>query len=551
MKRYIAAAVDELYELGIREAVVSPGSRSTPLSMLFCEHNFEVYMDIDERSAGFFALGIAKEKRRPVVLVCTSGSACAHYYPAVTEAWHSRIPLIILTADRPPELRNTATPQTINQQNVFGNFVIYYEELAVCQKNSYIYARNVMQKAFLACQGDRKGPVQINVPLREPLVPDLNPENFQLGKKKNSFVFVRGERKAVWDSSVLKEKNGIIVCGGDADSNYQEEAVMLAHRLKAPLLADPISNVRSRKSSYIIDSYDAFLKSEEIRKSLSPEYIIMLGQPPVSKRLQKFLAEQEEALCIQVDSQTEYRNPGLTTNIVIQASPEEFLKTVTVVNIGDAYLRHWQEEQKKMRQQLNSVDKEETLFEGKVVHMLQKLMPEHSRLVSANSMSIRELDYFWEAEDKQIKVLCNRGTNGIDGTISTALGIAQSGYPTVLVTGDLAFYHDLNGLLTGKTHHLNLIIVLFNNDGGGIFQYLPQKGEKYFEYLFCTHHGMNFKGLKDLYGIHYYKPDSYEKFFEYIAASLGQKGISIIEICTNMEVSRELHKKYTTPGGWQ
>lgn len=193
MNEYIAAAVDELYLLGIRDIVISPGSRSTTLSMLFCEHKFNVYLNIDERSAGFFALGIAKEKKCPVVLVCTSGSAVAHYLPAMTEAKQSRIPIIILSADRPPELQNVGAPQTINQKNILGEFVNYFEELSIPRQEDFVYPRIVMQKAYLKCLALPRGPVQINIPLREPLVPDLLSLNFEEGRFKNQFEFYEGE----------------------------------------------------------------------------------------------------------------------------------------------------------------------------------------------------------------------------------------------------------------------------------------------------------------------------------------------------------------------
>lgn len=206
MNEYIASVVDELYELGVREVVISPGSRSTPLSMLFCEYKkYKVYLNIDERSSAFFALGIAKEQYRPVALVCTSGSAVAHYFPAITEARHSRIPLIILTADRPPELQNVGAPQTINQNNIFGGFANYYEELAIPnESNFYTYPRIVMRKAFLKCQGNPKGPAHINIPLREPLVPELDQKYFEYGRDDIPFHFESGVEQVQFDVSQMR-----------------------------------------------------------------------------------------------------------------------------------------------------------------------------------------------------------------------------------------------------------------------------------------------------------------------------------------------------------
>lgn len=548
MNEYIALAVDELYRLGLREIVLSPGSRSTPLSMLFCEYKkFKVYLDIDERSAAFFALGISKEFSRPVILVCTSGSAAGHYLPAVMEAKYSRIPLIILTADRPPELQNVGAPQTINQNNIFGGFVNYNEELSVPdEKNYYTYPRIVMRKAFLKCQGVVKGPVQINIPLCEPLVPELNEVYFNSGRSPISFQYLSGIEKARIDIEFLKGKKGIIVCGPDAFCDCQKEVIALGERLKAPILADPLSNMRSHKSEVIIDSYDAFLKDNIAKSELKPEYIFLFGQAPVSKRLQQFISLHNDIFCLQVDTSGDYRNPSLTTTHYVQASINEFIDQIHYINTDDTYLKRWRDWQERMRRKMDLAAQEPAMFEGKIVQILQSMMPENGRLVVANSMSIRDIDYFWKSKDQKVKILCNRGTNGIDGTISTALGVSTCGNPTVLLTGDLAFYHDMNGLLVGKTHGLNLVIILINNDGGGIFQYLPPKGKKYFDYLFSTPHGVDFKGVQTLYGVNYHKVSDYTDFQESFLNVIKDQGIHVLEVATDKERSWELHEKYTT-----
>ncbi|MCQ2559663.1 MAG: 2-succinyl-5-enolpyruvyl-6-hydroxy-3-cyclohexene-1-carboxylic-acid synthase [Clostridia bacterium] len=533
--------------LGIKEAVLSPGSRSTPLAMWFCQHSqIKTYLNIDERSAAFLALGIAKEQERPVVLVCTSGSAAAHYLPAVTEAKHSRIPLLILTADRPAELQNVGAAQTINQTRILGEFLNYYEELAVpASQQQFTYPRLVMQKAYLKCGGAAPGPVQINVPLKEPLVPELEPKFFELGRSQHQFQIDSGRLVPVLPPDYFKDRKGLIVCGAMAGTTWQPTILALGRRLQAPVLADPLSNLRQYADEVIIDSYDAFLKRAELKAELQPDYILMLGQAPVSKRLQRFIAGQTEAECWQVDPATDYRNPGLNTSRIIQADPEALAEQLTWNNPDSSYLQKWQFWQEKMRAKLQSAEQENELFEGKIVQILQKAMPEGSRLVSANSMAIRDLDYFWRAKAKKIKVLANRGTNGIDGTVSTALGVATSGQPTVLLTGDLAFFHDLNGLLVGKTHALNLVIVLLNNNGGGIFQYLPQKGQPYFDYLFAVPHDLDFRGLEILYGLHYFKVEAYADFEAKLQQALTSPGLYLLEAATNQVRSWELHERYT------
>jgi len=548
MTNYIAALVDELYQLGVREVVISPGSRSTPLSILFCEHNFEIFVNIDERSSGFFALGIAKEQVRPVVLICTSGSAVANYLPAIVEAKYSGVPLIVLTADRPPELRSVGAPQAIDQNKIFNNFTKYYEELSMPQESEsmYGYVRVVMQKAYSNAMTKKYGVVHINVPIREPLIPDLSILDFTLGRNKNKFECIEGETQVLMDRSIFKNKNGIVICGGDVYSDYHQEILKLGERLKAPVLADPLSNLRNYSNEIIIDSYDAFLNNDDIKRELKPEFIIHLGQVPVSKRLQQFLTLHHEVLYIQVDESFQYCNPTLSTKKYIVSSPKLFAHSINIENSNTEYLNKWVSYQKQMRKQLNDAKDEENLFEGKLIQKLQNMLPEKSRLVVANSMSIRDMDYFFEARNQNIKILCNRGANGIDGTVSTALGVSTSNNPTILVTGDLAFYHDLNGLLIGKTNNLNLIILLLNNDGGGIFRYLPQSKEKHFVNLFLTPQGINFEGVKTLYNTVYYQAKDYKSFEQFFNEVLALEGIKLIEVKIDSELSKILHDKYTT-----
>ena len=505
---YLAPFVDELFNLGVREAVFSPGSRSTALAMLFEEYKkYDTYVNIDERSAAFFALGIAKANRRPVVLVCTSGSAAAHHFPAITEAKTSRIPLIILTADRPAELQFVGAPQTLDQTRFFGNFVNHFENLEAPQpqaKNFWTYPRKVAQRAFLSALDQMAGPVQINIPLRDPLVPELKSENYEKGRSKLPFKFFKGQQSASFDEALLSSKT-LILAGANSSENYSESLLKLAEHLKAPILADPLSNLRNHNSPFVMDSYDAFLANDDLKTDLKAESILLFGQMPVSKRLQQFIALNDDAEFIQVDPALAYRNPSLTTTITVQSNVATFANSIQKVNQDFSYLEKWQKAQEKMRHQLEKVAQEENPFEGRFVQELQKhLKALDAQLLVSNSMEIRDIDYWWKKEDSKVRILGNRGVNGIDGTESTALGIATTGKPTVLLTGDLSMLHDLNGLIIGKTHELNLTIVLFNNDGGGIFHHLAQKGVPNFDYLFSTPHGLNFEGLAELTGLDYH-----------------------------------------------
>ena len=546
---YLAPFVDELFNLGVREAVFSPGSRSTALAMLFEEYKkYDTYVNIDERSAAFFALGIAKANRRPVVLVCTSGSAAAHHFPAITEAKTSRIPLIILTADRPAELQFVGAPQTLDQTRFFGNFVNHFENLEAPQpqaKNFWTYPRKVAQRAFLSALDQMAGPVQINVPLRDPLVPELKSENYEKGRSKLPFKFFKGQQSASFDEALLSSKT-LILAGANSSENYSESLLKLAEHLKAPILADPLSNLRNHNSPFVMDSYDAFLANDDLKTDLKAESILLFGQMPVSKRLQQFIALNDDAEFIQVDPALAYRNPSLTTTITVQSNVATFANSIQKVNQDFSYLEKWQKAQEKMRHQLEKVAQEENPFEGRFVQELQKhLKALDAQLLVSNSMEIRDIDYWWKKEDSKVRILGNRGVNGIDGTESTALGIATTGKPTVLLTGDLSMLHDLNGLIIGKTHELNLTIVLFNNDGGGIFHHLAQKGVPNFDYLFSTPHGLNFEGLAELTGLDYHLVSNYADFGQQFETSIRQPGIHLLEIKTDKDLSLALHKKYT------
>ena len=579
MNEYIAALVDEFYQLGVRHAVFSPGSRSTTMAMLFTEHEgFETYMNIDERSASFMALGIAKAHKEPTVLVCTSGSAVAHYLPAILEAQYSGVPLIVLSADRPHTLLHVGAPQTVDQQKIFGTAVNYYEELAVPQEaHYYTYPRQVARKAYMKAMDTKKGPVHINVPLFEPLVPELDNKHFEAGRSPFNVVkphyssgcnydntsgrsHVNNTSSSKNDSFLAKYKNILILAGPQVDVVEANSILSFATTLQAPILADPLSNVRrcynsvdshSDKecidtSKVIISTYDAFLADKELWPILKPDCVIQFGQIVVSKRVQQMLASWDGVEYIEVNPTSDWMNPTGMTTIHMQANIPVFINLYGVKQGSIEYLKKWQYLEHVAKQQLSLAEQESTCFEGRTIQELQKFISEDSQILVANSMTIRDFDYFWFSGKSSAVLYGNRGVNGIDGTISTALGLATNGKPTYLVTGDLSFFHDMNGLAVAKTHGLNLTIILHNNDGGGIFEYLPQKGTKHFDYLFSTEQGLDYNGAARLYGCGYTKltyPDELQAAL--VAASIEQ-GVHIIEIPTSREGSCDLHKTYTT-----
>lgn len=577
MNEYIAALVDEFYQLGVRHAVFSPGSRSTTMAMLFTEHEgFETYMNIDERSASFMALGIAKAHKEPTVLVCTSGSAVAHYLPAILEAQYSGVPLIVLSADRPHTLLHVGAPQTVDQQKIFGTAVNYYEELAVPQEDHYYtYPRQVARKAYMKAMDIKKGPVHINVPLFEPLVPELDRKHFEAGRSPYKvFKPNYGDVFSYQNRSLLlaQYKRVLILAGPQIDVDEVESIHSFAENLQAPILADPLSNVRryhkidaiddnhefainrsndtdmiqkKHFSDVVISTYDAFLADKDLWPVLKPDCVIQFGQIVVSKRVQQMVASWDEVEYIEVNPTMDSMNPTGKTTIHMQASIDMFTHLYAVTNESNVYLTRWQSLEVAGKSQLSTAIEEPSCFEGRTIRELQQHIPDNSQVLVANSMTIRDFDYSWFSGESDAVLYGNRGVNGIDGTVSTALGLATNGLPTYLVTGDLSLFHDLNGLAVAKTHNLNLTIILHNNDGGGIFEYLPQKGTKHFDYLFSTSQGLDYSGAAKLYGCGYTKISSPDELVPVLAKVSEESGVHIIEIPTDREYSRQLHRKYT------
>ena len=586
MNEYIAALVDEFYQLGVRHAVFSPGSRSTTMAMLFKEHEgFETYMNIDERSASFMALGIAKAHKEPTVLVCTSGSAVAHYLPAVLEAQYSGVPLIVLSADRPHTLLHVGAPQTVDQHKIFSTAVNYYEELAVPQESHYYtYPRQVARKAYMKAMDTKKGPVHINVPLFEPLVPELSRNHFEAGR--SSFKVVKPNYSSVFGcdnrNNLTHFNNAIDIAHGNDGTNeindllerYDRILILAGPQidideantirsfgaaLQAPILADPLSNVRRRYNSadnqsnkegidtnnVVISTYDALLAGQALWRELKPDCVIQFGQIVVSKRVQQMIASWTDVEYIEVNPTMDSMNPTGKTTMHVQASIDVFTHLYGKNNSSDTYLNIWQRLDQEGKKQLSTAVDEPYCFEGRTICELQEHIPEDGQILVANSMTIRDFDYFWFSGESKAVLYGNRGVNGIDGTISTALGLATNGKPTYLVTGDLSLFHDLNGLAVAKTHNLNLTIILHNNDGGGIFEYLPQKGTKHFDYLFSTSQGLDYGGAAKLYDCGYTKISSPDELGSVLNIVSSESGVHIIEIPTNREYSRELHKKYT------
>ncbi|NWN94447.1 MAG: 2-succinyl-5-enolpyruvyl-6-hydroxy-3-cyclohexene-1-carboxylic-acid synthase [Bacillus sp. (in: Bacteria)] len=557
MTTYLAAFIRQLSAMGIRYAVVSPGSRSTPIAMLLAEHpDFKIYMDIDERSAAFFALGLAKEKRKPVVLLCTSGTAAANYYPAVAEANISRVPLIVLTADRPHELRNVGAPQAIDQIRLYGTHVKWFEEMPLPEAGEEVlqFVRQTAARAVVTALQQPAGPVHLNFPLREPLVPVLKPSPFA-GEvpvpaiENFSGTLQLSEETVEVVAKEIREKNrGLIICGPIDIPGFAEAVVALSEKTGYPVLADPLSQLRSGRhgKERIIENYDSLLKDPKWADRLAPDVVIRFGAMPVSKPLTLLLKKVKTAAHYIVDGGNGWRDPVKRGTTVVYSDEIDFCKklsNIIVMNPVSEWFTMWEKlNQQALQIVTASLEAEETFDEGKTVTELAAALPDGSTLFVGNSMPIRDVDTFFQATDKKIRILANRGANGIDGVVSSAAGVSAGCGKAFLLIGDLSFFHDLNGLLMTKMHKLNLCVILINNNGGGIFSFLPQADEpEKFEQLFGTPTDLAFEYAVKMYGGSYIQPQNWDQFRAALSEYKG--GLQVIEVRTNRAKNVETHRK--------
>lgn len=572
--------MDELTRSGVRHFCVCPGSRSTPLALTIARHPAaKLWVHLDERSAAFFGLGLAKTLREPVALVCTSGTAAANFLPAVVEASLSRIPLVVLTADRPHELRDVGAPQTIDQVKLFGAHAKWFVDLAEpdAAPEMLRYTRVVASRAVATARRGPAGPVHVNCPYREPLLPDpalalAAPE--QRADDRPYVAVAAGPRVA--DAALVAgladqlraAPRGLIVCGPQDDPALAGAVVELAAALGYPVLADPLSGLRhgSHDRALVLDCYDAFLRDRAFVDRFAPEIVLRFGAMPVSKPVLLYLQRHHACRQIVVDGDAGWNEPTLLASDMIHADGRllcgALVAALDHTGHGQDRLAHqssassvaatsgwavaWQAADRNARaaisQRLGALDE---LFEGKVFAELATLLPEGTLLYAGNSMPIRDLDTFFYGGSRALRLLGNRGANGIDGVVSSALGAAAAERgPALLVIGDLSFYHDSNGLLAAMQQHLNLTIVLLNNDGGGIFSFLPQAGEpEHFETLFGTPHGLDFRPLAQMYGARYQRVVDWPAFRAAVGNGLASGGLHIVEVPTDRARNVTLHRE--------
>ncbi|MDJ1184073.1 2-succinyl-5-enolpyruvyl-6-hydroxy-3-cyclohexene-1-carboxylic-acid synthase [Roseofilum casamattae] len=552
--------VETLSRLGLTTAIACPGSRSTPLTVAFAQHDrIETIPILDERSAAFFALGLAKRTGLPTALICTSGTAGANFYPAVIEAAESRVPLLIFTSDRPPELRHTHAGQTINQVNLYGTYPKWQTELALPDVNRLNYLRQMINYGWERSLSPIPGPVHFNIPLRPPLAPtlqldleisetDFDPEDYfsflqfqELPSNKIKF--------GSWFQS-LQVTRGLIIAGVDSPQNpqtYVQAIAKLSGCLKFPILAEGLSPVRNFADThpYLISTYDLILRHSEDAKNLVPEVIIQIGDFPTSKVLRTWLESYHPRHWI-IDPTYQNLDPLHNKTQFLRASIQQLSANLeeTEIRGDDRYLQQWIMLEDRARLQCDRIFAETTtLVEPKIARSLSQILPPQTPIFISNSMPVRDVEWFWRPNDRQLQPYFNRGTNGIDGILSTALGIAHCNRPSVLLTGDLSLLHDTNGFLIRRYVRGHLTIILINNNGGGIFQFLPiSEYDPPFEEFFAVPQAVDFAKLCQTYDIEYHLIQDWQQF-QADLSHLPEFGIRVLEVRCDRKFDAQWRKQ--------
>jgi len=543
-----AVGVRTLVNLGLRHVVISPGSRSTPLAFAFAENpEIGTTVALDERSAGFIALGLAKATREPVALLCTSGTAGANYLPAVIEARLSATPLLVLTADRPPELRDCHSGQTITQNGLFGGYPVWATEAAVpsTDLNLLRYWRQLLVDGWQRAQGPLAGPVHLNLPFRDPLSPSEPEKGYKEPTGFDLDAFTALPVCAQVDSLLTpasvadllpKTERGVIVVGPHAPADRQEFAdalLELSHLTGWPVLADGAGTVRGDlgSSGRLVSAYDLILRDPKLAQALRPTAAIFVGPLPTSKVLRAWLKDSDVvALQINRAGENVDSTHGRWTRLDGTLTPSGEHAKAT----DNARLSAWSKAQKAARAKLERIARVDWNFEGRVVTLLEEALGPDDRLFIGSSMPVRDLEWFYHPPGPGPEVLCNRGANGIDGTVSTALGASLDGKRTVLLCGDLTFLHDSNALLSAYGHTGDLTVVVVNNQGGGIFNHLAvAKETKRFEQLWGTPQAADLGKLCTAHGVRHDHAETWTALSRQLERR--GKGVRVIEFRTDRE----------------
>ncbi len=550
--------VNALAASGLRHVVISPGSRSTPLTLVFDAHpKIEVLLHLDERSAGFFALGMALAMDAPVALVCTSGTAVTNYFPAITEARMSHVPLLVLTADRPPELRYSGANQTIDQVKIYGDQVLWSVDAPLPEKDTPAallrHLQTLAARAYATANGLRKGPVHVNFPFRKPLEPEMrNDERGMMNEmpaiQHSAFSIQHGTlaptraQLTEMAETINRHERGLIVCGPRCPGgNFPAAVAGLSQICGYPILADPLSGVRwgrHVRGTAVSGAYETYLQQDPGWPE--PEVIIRFGAVPTSKWLNDYLGRINPAQRIHVRENGVWADDSHLTTHFLQVN-EELLCYELAHQVTPRMQTEWTKQMMARETAVwQTLDQHlyDPYFDASVVADTVAALPNNAHLFAGNSLAVRHVDQFARPSAQHLHLYGNRGASGIDGNTSTALGIAAaSRQPTVALLGDITFFHDLNGLLpiaNLQSPISNLTIVLLNNNGGGIFNRLPVRNfEPPFTNLFITPHGLDFSGVIQMYGLAHIRPQSRADFQAALGESIRSGAPTVIEVQTD------------------
>ena len=538
---------------GLRAVCIAPGSRSTPLALAFDAHpDIETFLHLDERCASFFALGMAQASGRPVALVCTSGTAALEFHAAVVEAQMAGIPLLLLTADRPPELRHSGANQTIDQVKMYGDHLLWAVDAALPEADPPDVAlrnvRTLAARSYAIADGLRKGPVHINFPFRKPLEPPTPYRpRFESGQDtsiQRGVLVPTTSQLEEMAALVSAHERGWIVCGpwtGSPPCSFVNAVAELGRRTGYPIFADPLSGLRfgpHTESAPVVGSYEGFLQHPTDFEA--PQVVVRFGAVPTSKYLNDYLESAAPPYQVHVRSSGVWADDSHRLRYFLQVDETAFCRRMAercqrpLGKWGAAVLAA---DQRGGHGQANFL--QETWFDAAAVTTVVDALPANGSLFLGNSLPVRHVDQFARPARKQIHVYGNRGASGIDGVVSSALGAAAAdrSTPMLLLIGDVSFYHDMNGLLAVRKHGLdNVTIVLLNNNGGGVFRRLPIAEEHaQFEELFLTPSGLDFAPAAAMYGLDFVRIGEEDRagLAQTLCASLKGSRPTIIEVRTD------------------
>ena len=554
---FCAALVDEWGRLGVTDAVVSPGSRSTPLALALADSAaVRVHVVHDERSGAFTALGLGVATRRPALLLCTSGTAAANFHPAVVEAHQAAVPMVVVTADRPPELQGVGAPQTIDQRHLFGSAVRWYCEPGPAAADGAPWWRDLARDSLRRSLGTTPGPVHLNLAFREPLVGTAGALPPPGADRAGATVV--GASGAAWGLvdeelgrtlAAVSNRRGLIVAGArTAVTAADADAVLaLADTLGWPVLADAPSGCR-RTHPRVVTTADVLLRHDGFAAAHRPEFVLRLGALHSSRVLGEWLA-RSGAVQVGIDRHGLVPDPDHVLSWSRPADPAEVCRQLAGARTEPApaeWTRAWADAEATARRTLD-----EALGAGGVATepttALDALaaVPADGVLVVSSSMPVRDLEWFAPARD-DVRVVANRGANGIDGVTSTAVGVALTWTPTVLLTGDVAFLHDTNALIGLRRRGVPLVIVVVDNDGGGIFSFLPQADAlepERFEQLFGTPHGLDVAAVAEAHGVAAERVTSRAGLRAAINGALTRGGVRVVAVTSDRSANVAVHRE--------